>query len=136
MVGKSFSKCHLSQKWVNYLRSEGTHLKIEIISSAKENSKMMFRRHVLNLQINRIKKVSLGLAYQHVLFAAKVCMCYTEQQQESSVLATINLEKQKWKTFDESYSLFFLLLNVCTYVHDCDLTPIWCRRHLPTEKLK
>ena len=135
MVGKSFSKCHLSQKWVNYLRSEGTHLKIEIISSAKENSKMMFRRHVLNLQINRIKKL-LGLAYQHVLFAAKVCMCYTEQQQESSVLATINLEKQKWKTFDESYSLFFLLLNVCTYVHDCDLTPIWCRRHLPTEKLK
>jgi hypothetical protein len=30
-----------------------------------------------------------------VLLAAKVCMCYTEQQQESSVLATINLEKQK-----------------------------------------
>jgi len=84
--------CHF---WVNYLRREGTHLKIEIISSAKENSEMMFRRHVLNLQINRIKKVSLGLAYQHVLFAAKVCMCYTEQQQESSVLATINLEKQK-----------------------------------------
>ena len=37
----------------------------------------------------------LRLAYQHVLFAAKVCMCYTEQQQESSVLATINLEKNK-----------------------------------------
>lgn len=101
----------------------------------KRNSRMMFRCHVLNLQIYRIKKL-LGLAYQHVLFAAKVCICYTEQQQESSVLATINLEKQKWKTFDESYSLFFLLLNVCTYVHDCDLTPIWCRRHLSTEKLK
>jgi len=55
------------------------------------------------------------------------------EQQESSVLATINLEKQKWKIFDESYSLFFLLLNVCTYVHDCDLTPIWCRRHLLTQ---
>jgi len=52
--------------------------------------------------------VSLGLAYQHVLFAAKVCMCYTEQQQEFSVLATINLEKQKLKTFDESYSLFIV----------------------------
>jgi len=63
----------------------------------------------------------LGLAYQHVLFAAKVCMCYTEQQQESSVLATINLEKQKWKTFDESYSLFIVFstlkrMYLCTWL--------------------
>ena len=57
---------------------------------------------------------------------------YTEQQ-ESSVLATINLEKRKK---NEKCSkkcrviIVFLLLNVCTYVHHCDLTPICCRRHL------
>jgi len=48
-------------------------------------------------------------------------MCYTEQQQESSVLATINLEKQKWKTFDESYSLFIVFstlkrMYLCTWL--------------------
>jgi len=65
--------CH---RLVNYLRSEGTHLKIEIISSANEKTKFMFRHHVLNLQMNRLKSVVRVSIPAHALCSKSMYVLY------------------------------------------------------------
>jgi len=60
--------------------------------------------------------------YPLCALCSKSMYVYTEQQ-ESSVLATINLENEKYSKKCRVIIIVFLLLNVCTYVHHCDLTP-------------